>query len=103
MKNQLENLFLKKKSMSTAIILAILLGPLGLIYARMSVGFIMTIGLLINGFAIIYYKGDYYKFDLDPEITLEFVVTLFWLVSIPLSALLVRNHNRELQPQSSDQ
>ena len=79
------------KSMSVAILLAFVFGPVGLIYAGRSVGYLMIISTFIT--------MDFLGVNIVDIVGLSAI----WLVNIPLSVLLVRHHNRKLQPQLSDQ
>ncbi|WP_423910567.1 hypothetical protein [Candidatus Spongiihabitans sp.] len=71
-----------KKSMGIALALTILFGPLGLLYASVSIGLIMLPGISITAATL----GD-----------LEIVGIFGSLISIGLCVLAIKNHNSILE------
>ena len=79
----------KKKSMGIAVVLALLFGPLGLLYANIAVGFIMLFGALFTACTL-------WATEPGWEITdAEMLGLFFWFVSVVLSIFVVRHHNRQ--------
>ncbi len=78
-----------KKSMGIALTLTILFGPLGLLYASISCGLIVMFGAIFTAiYMVSFSEPELLPFDLDV------ISALFWIVSIVLCVLAVRNHNR---------
>lgn len=83
-----------KKSMGIALILTILFGPLGLLYASISAGLIMLIGSFVTIMSWAFYP-ELSLWGTDESFGLIDVVgTMSWILSIVLCVLAVRSHNR---------
>lgn len=84
-----------KKSMGIALILTILFGPLGLLYASISAGLIMLIGSFVTIMSGPTFYPELSLWGTDESFGLiDVVSTISWIPSIVLCVLAVRSHNR---------
>lgn len=100
------------KSTGIAILLTLLFGPIGLFYASVLGGFIMTLlPIVILGLGYYYLystlmEGDYAFFDWTADYFLEFYIFgmsipfLYWLITIIWAVLGVRYYNKKLEAEA---
>lgn len=86
------------KSAGVAIILTLLLGPLGLFYATITGGLIMTFILPIGLFVLVivgYVQEDAALFGFSLGLVLFFALT-YWLINLIWAVVAVQNYNSEV-------
>ncbi|MEQ9265045.1 MAG: hypothetical protein RLN81_07495 [Balneolaceae bacterium] len=103
------------KSTGIAILLTLLFGPIGLFYASVLGGFIMTftpIALIGTSYYYLIYnvtEGNYAFFDWAADYFLDFYMIgvslpiIYWLMNIIWAVIGVRNYNKRLEADAIKQ
>jgi hypothetical protein len=92
------------KSIGIAILLTFLLGPIGLFYASVSGGLIMTFGpiFLYLLFIVGIIQDNFVLMGWSLGLLLIFALT-FWLISIIWAVISVRSYNKEIEDDAKRQ
>lgn len=89
------------KSIGIAILLTFLFGPIGLLYASVSGGLIMTFTpiLLYLLFFVGLFQENYILVDLVSGLIIFFILT-FWLINIIWAVISVKSYNKKIEDES---
>ena len=92
------------KSVGIAILLTLLLGPIGLFYATVLGGIIMSFLPIILTFLILYGYSDNFLSLVSLSAGLFLILPgTYWLINIIWAVLSVNNHNREIEEDVRNQ